>query len=192
MNLTSMRYKSFVWPHNPRVYSIRFERSMAVNKIPFGRYAIQNLGVTRQVMRGEGEFVGEGAYDKFRELAELFREDTAGLLIHPLWTAANAWFVGLKLEQEPRADYVRYSFEFWEDRNGGNTALKAVDTASVSAGSAAERAGEGSTRHTVQSGENLWGIAADYGLPLNVLMSLNPQISNPNRIDVGQEVRVAE
>ena len=38
-----MRYKTFVWPHNPRVYSIEFHRSIAVNKIPYGRYALQNF-----------------------------------------------------------------------------------------------------------------------------------------------------
>ena len=31
-----MRYKDYVWPHNPRVYSIDYERKMAVNKVPFG------------------------------------------------------------------------------------------------------------------------------------------------------------
>ena len=29
MTLTPMRFKSFVWPHNPRVYSIDYERKMA-------------------------------------------------------------------------------------------------------------------------------------------------------------------
>ena len=35
--------------------------------------------------------------------------------VHPLWQTANAYFVSLRLEQEPRPDYVRYSFAFWED-----------------------------------------------------------------------------
>ena len=56
-----MRYKDYVWPHNPRVYSIDYERKMAVNKVPFGTYHLQDLGRTRRVMRGEGEFAGEGA-----------------------------------------------------------------------------------------------------------------------------------
>ncbi len=36
------------------------------------------------------------------------------MLVHPVWVATTAWFVGLEVEQEPRSDYVRYSFEFWE------------------------------------------------------------------------------
>ena len=55
MLLTPMRYKEYVWPHNPRVYSIDYERIMAVNKVPFGLYYLQDLGRTRRVMKGEGE-----------------------------------------------------------------------------------------------------------------------------------------
>ena len=58
--------------------------------------------------------MGEGAYDKFKELATVFYEETPGVLVHPVWVATTAWFVGLEVEQEPRSDYVRYSFEFWE------------------------------------------------------------------------------
>lgn len=50
-----MRYKEYVWPHNPRVYSIDYERIMAVNKVPFGLYYLQDLGRTRRVMKGEGD-----------------------------------------------------------------------------------------------------------------------------------------
>ena len=63
MNLAPMRYKDYVWPHNPRVYEITVDRSFAVNKIPFGRYIMTNLGRTFRILRGEGEFAGEGAYD---------------------------------------------------------------------------------------------------------------------------------
>ena len=56
MALTPMQYKSYVWPHNPRTYRITYQRQVAVQKVPFGRYALQNLGLTRRVMEGEGEF----------------------------------------------------------------------------------------------------------------------------------------
>ena len=44
MALTPMQYKSYVWPHNPRTYRITYQRQVAVQKVPFGRYALQNLG----------------------------------------------------------------------------------------------------------------------------------------------------
>ena len=58
MELTPMQYKSYVWPHNPRTYTIQYVRKVAVHKVPFGRYAMQDLGLGRRVMKGEGEFYG--------------------------------------------------------------------------------------------------------------------------------------
>ncbi len=142
MKLSPMRFKTFVWPHNPRVYSITYERKMAANKIPFGRHYLQSLGQTRRVFRGEGEFVGEGAYHTFKQLATVFYEETPGPLIHPVWTATTAWFVGLELEQEPRSDYVRYSFEFWEVMPGFRaelTSRKLEKTESEVSGDSGER-----------------------------------------------------
>ena len=124
MILTPMRYKNYTWPHNPRVYSIDYERKMAVHKVPFGYYYLQDLGRTRRVMEGEGEFVGEGAYSQFGQLANVFYEEGPGLLIHPVWQAASAYFVSLRLEQEPLPDYVRYSFTFWEDADYYNGAVR--------------------------------------------------------------------
>lgn len=143
MNLSPMRFKSFVWPHNPQIYSITYERKMAANKIPFGRHYLQSLGQTRRVFRGEGEFVGEGAYDTFQKLATVFYEETPGALIHPVWVATTAWFVGLKLEQEPRSDYVRYSFEFWEVVGGISAALtaRAMEKQNTGAGTAGTQTG---------------------------------------------------
>ncbi len=114
MILSPMRFKNFVWPHNPRVYSIAFERKLAAHKIPFGRHVIQSLGQTRRVLRGEGEFVGQGAYDTFKKLASVFYEETPGVLVHPVWMTTTAWFAALELRQRPRRDYAAYSFEFWE------------------------------------------------------------------------------
>ena len=124
MMLSPMRYKSYTWPHNPRVYSIDYRRTMAVHKAPFGRCQLQDLGEAHRVMEGEGEFVGAGAYEEFQRLACVSYEDGPGLLVHPLWQAANTYFVSLRAEQAPRPDYVRYSFEFWEVEGGaGKTKL---------------------------------------------------------------------
>ena len=67
--LTPMRFKNYVWPHNPKVYSIDYARKMAAGKTPFGRYFLQDLGQTNRIMAGEGEFVGADAYAQFGKLA---------------------------------------------------------------------------------------------------------------------------
>ena len=197
MKLAPMRYKTYTWPYNPRVYVIEFERNVAVHKVPFGRCHLQDLGPTRRVMRGEGEFLGPGAYDEFKKLASVFLTDGPGLLVHPVWQTTNAHFVELKLTQEPRENYVRYTFTFWEDYAGYTAepvriAGKRSPASGFSAAETKEKVASGQVQyHTVVQGECLWGIAAHYGVALNDLIALNPRISNPNLIYPGQQVRVA-
>lgn len=187
MMLAPMRYKDYIWPHNPATYSITYQRQIAVHKVPFGRHCMQDLGMGCRIMRGQGEFAGEGAYEEFKRLATVFYDGGPGLLIHPLWQIANAYFTNLKLEQEPLPDYVRYSFEFRERYDGYNeelTVLGRVDGMSV------QPAGETlpETVCTAVSGDTLWGIANRYGVALEDLLKANPGIKNPNLIHVGDKV----
>ena len=192
MILAPMRFKNFVWPHNPRVYTIAFERKLAVHKIPFGLHYLQSLGQTRRVLRGEGEFVGQRAYDTFKQLANVFYEETPGMLVHPVWMTTNAWFAALELRQAPRRDYVAYSFEFWEMVGDGNTgALERRTTAEPESGTGTADTGQGARWHTVVRGDTLWGIAGQYGVALDRIIALNPDIRNPNLIYPGQRVRIS-
>ena len=190
MELAPMRFKTFVWPHNPRVYAIRFERKLALHKIPFGRHLLQSLGQTCRVFRGEGEFVGAEAYDTFKRLATVFHEESPGPLIHPVWMPTRAWFVSLRLEEEPRPDYVRYSFEFWEVLDiPVQTGLTERSTGSA-AGAEGSGAGQTPVWHTVVRGDTLWAIARRYSTTVAVIVALNPALRNPNLILPGQKVRV--
>ena len=187
MILTPMRYKDYIWPHNPATYSITFERQIAVHKVPFGLYCMQDLGMGCRVMRGQGEFSGEGAYDEFRKLASIFYADGPGLLIHPLWQISNAYFTALKLEQEPLPDYVRYSFEFRERYDGYSDSLTALGAAGGVTGQNAAQIQQ-KTTHSVVSGDTLWGISKQYDVELEDLLRVNPGIKNPNLIRIGEEV----
>ena len=187
MILAPMRFKNFVWPHNPRVYSITYERKMAIHKIPFGRHCLQSLGQTRRVLKGEGEFVGESAYDTFKALATVFYEETPGVLAHPVWMTTTAWFAALELRQAPRRDYVAYSFEFWEVVDGAGDAKLSVRPA-ASAGGPGD--GEEPLWHTVVRGDTLWELSRRYGTELSRIVELNPSIRNPNLIYPGEKVRV--
>lgn len=191
MILAPMRFKGFVWPHNPRVYSITFERKLATHKIPFGLHYLQSLGQTRRVLRGEGEFVGERAYDTFKELATVFYEETPGVLVHPVWMTATAWFAGLELRQAPRRDYVAYRFEFWEVEGGaGKTKLSTRAAAFGETGEEAVAETGEAQWHTVVRGDTLWELSRRYGVALSRIVELNPSIRNPNLIYPGQKVRI--
>lgn len=186
MQLTPMRYKDYIWPYNPATYSITYERQVAAHKVPFGRYCMQDLGMSYRAMRGQGEFVGELAYEEFKRLASVFYQEGPGLLIHPLWQISNAYFTGLKLEQEPTPDYVRYSFEFRERFDGYSEKLTDLTTPSASSHPAGEA--KQSTAYTVVSGDTLWGVARKHNVSLEALLKANPGIKNPNLIHPGDKV----
>lgn len=112
--MLKMRFGSFVWPNNPRTYTLSCKRQTAVHKIPMGGFAVQDLGRTATVMQGEGEFFGAGAYDTFQELLSVFQKGGQQMLVHPVWQTASAYFTELTLTQEPRDDYVAYRFTFCE------------------------------------------------------------------------------
>ncbi len=189
MKLAPMQYKDYIWPHNPRTYTIQYQRKMVLHKVPFGRYTLQNLGLSQRVMKGEGEFTGRGAYQEFKKLASLFYQEDPGILVHPVWQGAKAYFVELSLQQEPRPDYVRYRFTFWEDFDGYEKSLQPV--VAVTSGKEGGASQEGARYHTVVKGDTLWRIAQQYGITLARLLELNPQIKNPNLIYGGERVRVA-
>ena len=194
MRLTPMRYKDYTWPHNPEVYTVERQRRLVVHQIPFGRCVIQDLGGMYRVLRGEGVFAGEGAYEQFRQLAEVFREGGAGILVHPVWQTERAWFASLQVTEEPLPDYVRYSFEFWEDWTGYDGGLKAVDVSDTySQDSGVADTGTATKEqavYMVRKGDTLWGIAKRYGVALTALIAANPQIKNPNLIYPGDRVNI--
>ena len=187
MLLTPMRYKEYIWPHNPATYSITYERQVAVHKVPFGRYCMQDLGLGCRVMRGQGEFSGKNAYGEFKKLASVFYSGGPGLLIHPLWQISNAYFTSLKLEQEPRPDYVRYSFEFRERYDGYNEKLSVRDASEEGADATVKTTGQ-ENACIVVSGDTLWGIARRWDVSLESLLQANPGIKNPNLIRPGDKV----
>ncbi len=112
--LSAMQYKDFVWPHNPKTYSITYTHRVVQHKLPFGSYTLEDLGGCAREMEGEGEFYGPDAYDTFRRLACVFASANPGVLIHPLWQSTKVYFTQLRLLQEPREDYVAYAFHFVE------------------------------------------------------------------------------
>ena len=178
MLLSPMRFGDFVWPHNPKVYEMEFSRRIVCHKVPFGLYTLSDMGRDQRILRGEGEFTGENAYSDFKALASMFYSDKPRMLVHPIWQSSLAWFVGLKLKQEPRNDYVSYEFEFWECYEGYALTAKAVlsETSSTQSQSSASQR----LTYTIKNGDTLWGLAKANGLSLSELIALNPQIRNPN------------
>ena len=198
MILTPMRFKDYVWPHNPRVYEMSYKKELVSHRVPFGLYTLQNMGRQHRVFRGEGEFAGEEAYTEFKRLATVFYEASPGTLTHPLWDTTTAYFAALGLRQEPTRDYVSYDFEFWECYGGyvsglstpGVQAVQDVSALTAQGAAGTARGGRGSF-HTAAYGESMWAIAEKNGMELSRLLELNPQVKNPNLIKPGDVLRIS-
>ncbi len=179
MTLGPMRYKDYVWPHNPRIYEIKFSRDLVESPIPYGLYRLQSMGRRHRVLRGEGEFSGSGAYAEFKKLATVFYSNEPGVLVHPLWDSTSAYFVALELRQEPTENYVKYAFEFWECPPAGRTGLSRVEEAS------AAKTETDPVYHIVAGDESIWDIAGNYGVSIEELAKKNPGIKNLSDIRGG-------
>ena len=188
MKLTPMRFKDYTWPYNPESCRCVWERRVLRQKLPFGGFRVQDLGLWGRCFRGEGTFAGEEAYESFRELEDLFREEGAGLLTHPQWGTVQARFVSLELAQEPEPDFVRYRFEFWEEAAAESGFRRLAGDGSTA--ETVSRVRQEPVYYIVRKGDTLWGIAMGRGMALSALIALNPQIRNPNRIYPGDRVRV--
>ena len=193
LNLSPMRFKNYVWPHNPRVYEIRFQKNITEHPVPFGRCMLRSMGLGCRIMRGEGEFTGPGAYEEFKKLASVFYDDSPGMLTHPLWQPATVYFSALELRQVPTENYVAYSFEFRECFDGYQSGAKALYTPAAVTAQAVSTVSAASTEkwYVAVYGDCLWNIARANGMSLNELLALNPQIKNPNLLYVGDRVRIA-
>lgn len=114
-----MSYKNVFWPINPEQYRQVSQREPVYSKDGSGNSVVTGAGPVQVTVTGSGAFSGSEAYEQFKTLLALFAQSGAGTLNHPVWGSLNAVFTKLELNQEPRPDYVSYSFEFRS--TGGNT-----------------------------------------------------------------------
>ena len=87
------------------------------------------------------------------------------------------------------ADIIKTSAEFIVSRFRGQD-YAFIDTKFDITAGADFAADAAAAYHTVAAGDTLWAIGAKYGKSVQQLLELNKSIANPNRIFVGQKVRV--
>lgn len=118
--MTSMRFKTFVWPENPQTYREELLRSPVYQRATDGTMQFQGLSPLHRTITGAGAFTGPQAYTQFQALRALLDETTAGLLTHLVWQGGQVFFTELRLTQGPQPEYVAYEFTFLAaDKSGG-------------------------------------------------------------------------
>lgn len=112
--MDKLKFKNFIWPRNPETYKTHYTRDLVYNEVSEGYFQLKSLGDLKRVITGNGVFSGETAFEDFKRLEALCAETSAGWLIHPVWGKTAAFLVELEMIQEPRENYVAYSFQFLE------------------------------------------------------------------------------
>ncbi len=171
MKLIPMRFSGFEWHHNPR--EISFECDKKVNEfiVPKNTAEVQDSGRKNMIVRGVGELYGEDCLDQFASLLALFKKGGTGVLSIENFEPIFAVFESVKLIGAPRENILTYSFVFrevMEEKERRKTAL-----------------------YTAQNGENLWDISYKFGVVIDELVRLNPQIKRPDVVPDGEVIRLA-
>ena len=116
--MTQMRYKDYVFAHNPARIEVENRAQLAVGVCPGLGVSVQHLGQGQRRVTGGGFFFGKDAMAQFRRLQAVFQQRGAGLLCLPDMPAIRACFASLTMVGEGAGDIIEYAFEFIEDSAG--------------------------------------------------------------------------
>ena len=164
-----MKFKGYKWHHNPRELVFEDEKKVSELTAPFDKSVVQNAGRRNMRISGEGELYGEDCLDQFLRLLELFREGGSGVLSIAGIPSVYAVFESLKLVGRPRPDILTYRFVFRELMEERDDKLREV---------------------TAAPNENLWDISYRFGIDIDTLVRLNPQVRRPDELTAGEVVRL--
>ncbi len=97
--------------------------------------------------------------------------------------------VAVYADTESNVDDVT-SASTWEEEEVTIQPSTVVEPTTTTTPTTSVKVSSDSQVHIVKSGDMLWKIADMYGLTLDELIALNPQLKNPNLLYVGQEIIV--
>lgn len=170
MKLIPMRFMGYEWRHNPREISFECGKTVAERLVPGGVSQIQQTGRKNMVIKGTGELYGEDCIEQFEGLLELFKRGGEGVLAIENFEPLYAVFESVKILGTPRENVLTYGFVFREVMEEKESSKKTV--------------------HTARNGENLWDISYKYGIVIDELVRLNPQIKRPDVVPGGEVIRL--
>lgn len=171
MILAKMRYKGYVWNHNPETLKVTTEQKLIEQTIPQGKETIQDFGVKSRVISGSGQLFGEDCLYQYEKLLELQNESGSGILSLPDTKPFYAYFKSIELACDPAPDIITYNFQFIEDLTRKAEKIQGI-------------------YHTLTYGQTLWDVSYIYSVSMEDLLELNPDIKRVDELVIGDKVRV--
>lgn len=170
MELALMRYKGFTLRCNPLSLEVSSERNNVGYTLPYSGERYEDLGKKCRVIMGKGELTGADCLEQYAQLYGLQAQGGIGVLSLPTMEPIKAIFASLSASADVTPDKISYSFKFIE----------------VSS----EEAEKPYKVHTVKEGETLFDIAFYYGVTVDSLVKLNPQVRRPDELEAFEEIKI--
>ena len=172
MKNAPMRFDGLSLHHNP--HKLVIENESRLRELPTMKRTLSTDQLYRKpcVISGEGELYGTGCLDQYLVLERLYRTQKRGKLALPHMKPVYAYLKELRLLSEPHENILRYRFVFVETQ------------------SPRLRVPEASYYYTVSQGESLWDISYRFGVGIDDLVRLNPQIPHIDSLDETERVRL--
>lgn len=172
MKNVPIKFCDFEFSVNPQSMEIISDSKYSKTQLANQNYCIDNFLTQPSVISGIGSFVGDNANDEFISLFEIFKQGKVGTLQFSGMRPINCIMTKLNKKLESFENVVSYEFEFLEvPRNKDN-----LD-------------GQGKV-YTIQDGETLWNVAVKFDISIEKIMKLNPEISSPFNVKLGDKVNI--
>ncbi len=172
MNVT-MRFGGISLSHNPK--TLKITRSKKINSVGLvgGTVKLSNVCDNISKISGTGEIYGDDCFLSYDRLLRMCFKNKADILAVPELGAFKAVLEDIAILAEPRENFLSVSFTF----------------RAVSAGREPEKILP-EKYYTAAEGESLWDVSYKFGVTVESLVKLNPQIRKILDLKEGEEVRL--
>ena len=167
-----IRFKEFAFEHNPETLKITTSKNIINRNVIGSKSAVFETGDNSRVITGEGKIHGQNCIYKFLKLFRLKEERGSGILSLPDMKPFYAFFSSLEFSADPTPELISYKFTFIEDSLRQELPV------------ASERFYE------LGEGEDLWDAAYKFGVSVETLVGLNPEIRRVDEPGEGTKVRI--
>jgi hypothetical protein len=172
MKHAPMRFCGLSLHHNPEKLTLSGRDHLKEYLSPCCEADSESLYRELYRVTGEGEFYGKDCMNQYKALERLQLLRQRGKLVLPDRKPLYAYLKELSLTAKPVDSVLSYRFVFVEAQSPRRHVMGTPDV------------------YLAKDGESLWDIAYAYNMPIERLVTLNPQIALIDALSEGEKVKL--